>query len=300
MRAVLDAIGTVAPTGSTVLVLGETGTGKEVVAQAIHEASPRANKPFVVIDCGAIPPALAESTLFGHERGAFTGAVAKRLSPFVEAQGGTLFLDELGELPLEMQPKLLRVLAERRIKSVGANAYTDVDVRVLAATRRDLLKEVNDGSFCSDLYFRIGQARVELPPLRERLDDVPALIEHLMTRARKADAFRRLTPTSIDRAQRYDWPGNVRELSNVVALALAYGEKGPVDLAPHISEMHRLGSTGTLSEARTFAQAKSELERTYFEALFKEYHGNISEIARRAEVDRKTVRDCLRRHKITS
>src|SRR6185503_20430691 len=162
MRAIFERLSKVAATDLTVLITGETGTGKELVAQALHLGSPRAKKPFVVVDCGSIPPTLAEATLFGHERGAFTGAVDRRLSPFQEADGGTLFLDELGELPLEIQPKLLRALAERRIKSVGGSAYKEVDVRLLAATRRDLVRAVNAGTFRSDLYFRVAQVKIEL------------------------------------------------------------------------------------------------------------------------------------------
>ena len=166
MRAIFERLAKVAPTDLTVLITGETGTGKELVAQAIHLASPRAKKPFVVVDCGSIPPTLAEATLFGHERGAFTGAVDKRLSPFDEADGGTIFLDELGELPLDVQPKLLRALAERRIKPVGGSAYREVDVRVLAATRRDLVRAVNAGGVPQRplLPHRAGQGRAARAP----------------------------------------------------------------------------------------------------------------------------------------
>jgi transcriptional regulator with GAF, ATPase, and Fis domain len=166
MRALFAQIRRVAPTPLTVLIQGETGTGKELVARALHELGPRAKRPFVVVDCGALAPTLAESALFGHERGAFTGATARRISPFVEAQGGTVFLDELGELPLDVQPKLLRALAESRVKALGANEYRTFDARVVAATRRDLVRGVNDGTFRSDLYFRIAQVSLALPSLR--------------------------------------------------------------------------------------------------------------------------------------
>jgi transcriptional regulator with GAF, ATPase, and Fis domain len=183
MRAIFEKLGVVAPTTVSVLIEGETGTGKEVVAQAIHEKSDRASAPFVVVDCSAIPASLAESILFGHERGAFTGAVAKRVSPFVAAQGGTVFLDELGELPLEIQPKLLRVLAEQRIMSVGGTKYAPVNVRVIAATRRDLLEEIDKGAFRDDLYFRIAQERITVPPLRDRKDDLAPLLVRLFEKA---------------------------------------------------------------------------------------------------------------------
>jgi DNA-binding NtrC family response regulator len=301
MRALFERLRILAKADLTLLVLGETGTGKELVAQAIHHASPRAHEPFVVVDCGAIPPSLAESILFGHERGAFTGAVARRLSPFVEAKAGTIFLDELGELPLETQPKLLRALAERRVKSVGASAYTTIEARVVCATRRDLLQEVNAGTFRSDLYFRVAQARIELPPLRERPEDIPALVEHMMEDMGAPDAYERVTVESIDRTQRHDWPGNVRELRNLVGLALAFDDGGPIDLGAHFASASAQAA-GPMSPAsprgRTFAQAKQELEGAYFRALYAECGGNVSEVARRADVDRKTVRECLRRHRI--
>src|SRR5207237_1190689 len=214
MRAVFDKLKKAAPTELTCLITGETGSGKELVAQAIHMGSARANKPFVVVDCGAIPATLAESALFGHERGAFTGAVDKRISPFVEADGGTIFLDELGELPVDVQPKLLRALAEQRIKSVGSNSYRPVNVRVIAATRRDLVREVNAGTFRSDLYFRVAQLRIELPALRERTEDIPALVRKMITDLGDPTAYSRITNDSLERLMRHDWPGNVRELRN--------------------------------------------------------------------------------------
>ncbi len=175
----------------------------------------------MVVDCGSIPPTLAEATLFGHERGAFTGAVDKRLSPFVEADGGTIFLDELGELPLDVQPKLLRALAERRIKAVGGSNYREVDVRVLAATRRDLVRAVNSGGFRSDLYFRIAQVKIELPSLRHRMEDIPILVRRMLKDLGDEAAYERITNATLERLMRHDWPGNVRELRNAVAVAFA-------------------------------------------------------------------------------
>jgi DNA-binding NtrC family response regulator len=300
MRRLFEHLRVLSKTELTVLILGETGTGKELVARAIHEASPRRDRPFVVVDCGAIPASLAESTLFGHERGAFTGAVTNRVSPFVEAQGGTLFLDELGELPLELQPKLLRVLAEKRVRSIGGKTDSVVDVRVVCATRRDVLAEVSSETFRSDLYFRIAQAKLELPPLRDRRDDIAAIAERMFEELEAPDAFARLTPDSLDRAARYDWPGNVRELRNVISLSLAYDTGGPIDLGPHLASRHSPASTGgaSLADHQTFAEARLDLERRYFMHLHAECGGNVSEMARRAEVDRKTVRECIRRHAI--
>ena len=301
MRAVFERCRKAAPTDLTALILGETGCGKELVAQAIHQASSRAHKPFVVVDCGAIAPSLAESALFGHERGSFTGAVDKRISPFVEADGGTIFLDELGELPLDVQPKLLRALAEQRIKSVGSNSYRPVNVRVIAATRRDLVREVNAGTFRRDLYFRVAQLRIELPALRERLEDIPALVRKMMTDMGDPGAYDRITNDSLERLMRHDWPGNVRELRNVLAVAMAFGKEGPLDLAQHLAPMST-ASESTPTRGRTFQDAKREVlarfEREYFTALYAECSGNVSEIGRRAAMERAHVRGYLRRHGI--
>jgi DNA-binding NtrC family response regulator len=303
MRALFERLRVLSPTNLAVLIEGETGTGKELVAGAIHEASDRALKPFVVIDCGAIPPHLAESTLFGHEKGAFTGALSKRASPFVEANGGTIFLDELGELPVEVQPKLLRVLAEQRIKSVGSNTYAPTNVRVIAATRRELLQEINQGTFRSDLYFRIAQARVRVPPLRERTEDIPALIRHMMDAEGKHAAFKRVTPESLERLARHDWPGNVRELFNVVRLALAYDRGEAIDISEHLVEENvgRSDNEGmSPGSGGTYTQSKDRHDYAYFLALYGATAGNVSEIARKADLDRATVRTQLHRHKIGS
>ncbi len=302
MRPIFDKLRKAAATDLTVLVLGETGTGKELVAQALHEASLRAKKPFVVVDCGSIPASLAESVLFGHERGAFTGAVDRRASPFVEADGGTVFLDELGELPLDVQPKLLRALAEQRIKPVGSNSYRAVNVRVIAATRRDLVREVNSGGFRSDLYFRVAQVRVEVPPLRLRVEDIPAIIGKMVSELGKAGDFERITHESLERLMRHDWPGNVRELRNVVAVALAFSPEGPIDLSEHLHLLSVPAETHALA-SRTFQDAKKDVlnrfEREYFTVLQAETGGNVSEMGRRAAMERAHVRSYLRRHGLT-
>jgi DNA-binding NtrC family response regulator len=299
MRRLFENLEVLAKTELSVLVLGETGTGKELVARAIHDASPRAKHPFVVVDCGAIATSLAESTLFGHERGAFTGALARQSSPFVDARGGTVFLDELGELPLEVQPKLLRVLAEKRVRSVGGREDTPVDVRIVAATRRDILREVSRETFRSDLYFRVAQGRLELPALRDRREDLPLLAERIFAELGAEGAFARLDAESLDRADRYDWPGNVRELRNVLALALAYDDGGTIDLAPHLDSESMVrppsGGSGPTMPKGTFAEAKRALEESYFKALAAACAGNVSEMSRRSGVDRKTVRDHMRR-----
>jgi DNA-binding NtrC family response regulator len=289
----------------TILVQGETGTGKELVAQAVHQASPRARAkgPFVVVDCGAIAATLAEATLFGHEKGAFTGASSARISPFVEANGGTLFLDELGELPLDVQPKLLRALAERRVKRVGSNTYEPFDVRVVAATRRDLESAVNAGTFRSDLYFRLAQVRAHVPPLRERLEDVPGLIRRTLEQLGAKGAWRRVARSTLDRLLRYDWPGNVRELRNAVAVALALAEEGEsLDIAAAIG-LKASKPRGTIVEAvgvRGYHDAKREalhqFERAYFAQLVEATNANVAEISRRTGLQRTHVRKYLRLH----
>jgi DNA-binding NtrC family response regulator len=301
MRALFARLRKLARTDLSVLILGETGTGKELVAKAIHQASERAHKPFVVVDCGTIPPTLVEGTLFGHEKGAFTGADQRRMGVLAEADAGTLFLDELGELPLDVQPKLLRALAEQKIRPVGSTRYSAINVRVVAATWRDLPREINRGSFRSDLFFRIADERFVLPPLRERLDDLPLLITRMMTEFGKAEAFDRVTPESLNRLVAHTWPGNVRELRALVRRALAYDEGGAIDLGAYLCidgpRSERGGAGPKLSES-TYEQSKEEHDRSYFAALFEASLGNISEMSRRAGVNRETVRQHLRRHGI--
>jgi DNA-binding NtrC family response regulator len=234
MRHLFRLLGEIAATDLSMLITGETGCGKELVAQAVHEKSARAKGPFVVVDCGSIPGPLAESLLFGHEKGAFTGANERRAGAFHEAHKGTIFLDELGELPVELQPKLLRALSERQVKRVGSQHYEPVDVRVVAATRRDLGQAMNAGRFRSDLFFRIAQVRVELPPLRERREDIPLLVRAVTKRIgrpeREADVAELVTSTLAQ----HDWPGNVRELVNVtsVAATLPLGAESVASLLP--------------------------------------------------------------------
>jgi DNA-binding NtrC family response regulator len=292
-----------APTDLTILIQGETGTGKELVAQAVHEASSRKGGPFVVVDCGSIAPTLAEATLFGHEKGAFTGASTSRESPFVEANGGTIFLDELGELPLDVQPKLLRALAEKRVKRVGSNTYEPFDARVIAATRRDLEASVNAGTFRSDLYFRLAQVRAYVPPLRQRLDDVPGLIRTILDQLGAKNAWRRVSRSTLDRLLRYDWPGNVRELRNAVSVALALAEEGePLDIAAAVG-LKAAKPKGKIVEAtaiRAYHDAKREalnqFERAYFKQLVDATNGNVAEISRRTGLQRTHVRKYLRLH----
>jgi DNA-binding NtrC family response regulator len=310
MRSLFDRVHRAAQTELTVMILGETGTGKELVARAIHDASPRRDKPFVIVDCAAIPRSLAEATLLGHERGAFTGADRARSSPFVEANGGTVFLDELGELPLEVQPNLLRMLADRRVKPVGGSRYHDVDVRIIAATRQNLLAQVNAGSFRSDLYFRLAQVRVEVPALRDRKEDIPILLERIFEELGDKAAAERVPLESLERLMQHDFPGNVRELKNAttVAFALAGGDED-IDVAQYVQEaLTELGGPAAVKWEKSSTvidpyheakrQALDEFERKYFERLVEVVPDNISEMSRLSGLSRLHVRKHLKRHDI--
>ncbi len=301
MRRIFQVLERVASTDLSVLVTGETGTGKELVARAIHDASPRRNKPFVVVDCGSIPASLAEGILFGHEKGAFTGAIGRRDGSLIEAHGGTLFLDELGELPVDLQPKLLRALSERQVQRVGSTVVQPLDVRVVAATRRDLGREMNRGNFRSDLFFRIAQVRVELPPLRERLTDIPMLVEAMCKRLGKEDATGRVQKWIGEHRARYDWPGNVRELMNVVSVAAALADD--TDAIDDVLSVERASLTEMPAQAPTsttpYGQARQAALRAFEHAYFAELSdacgGNISEMARRAGMERHHVRAFLKK-----
>jgi formate hydrogenlyase transcriptional activator len=254
IRAVLSLVQTVAPTPATVLIQGETGTGKELIARAIHERSPRRDRPLVKLNCAAIAPSLVESELFGHVRGAFTGAVAARTGRFDVANGGTLFLDEIGELPLDTQVKLLRVLQEQEFEPVGSSQSKKVDVRVIAATNRDLAAEVAAGRFRSDLYFRLSVFPIVVPPLRERREDIERIGRAFVDRfarqlGKRIDAVSR---ASLDRLTAYDWPGNVRELSNIIERAVVLAQGPVLDIGaalPVASAPPRAAVTSPLSDA---------------------------------------------------
>jgi formate hydrogenlyase transcriptional activator len=218
LKSALDLIGVVAPTNSTVLILGETGTGKDLVARAIHKLSNRRNALFVTLNCAAIPAGLLESELFGHERGAFTGALTQRIGRFEAANGGTIFLDEIGDMPLDLQAKLLRVLQEKEFERLGSTRSSRVNIRVMAATNRDLLPMINDKRFRVDLYYRLSVFPILLPPLRDRPEDIPALVRHFvaMYAGRMNKAVKAIPPETMEAILRYDWPGNIRELQNFV------------------------------------------------------------------------------------
>ena len=291
MRALWEMVRTIAPTDATVLITGESGTGKELVAKAVHAASRRARGPFVAVNCAALTESLLASELFGPEKGAFTGADKKHEGHFLKADGGTIFLDEIGEMPLSMQVKLLRVIQEREVLSVGGNKAVPVDVRIIAATNRDLAKEVAAGTFRQDLYYRLNVVTLALPPLRERADDIPLLAQHFM--ARFADKnnknIKGFTPGAMDRLVRYAWPGNVRELENVIERAsiLLLGE--------HISERELperfAASQGdALTDALTTdCPTLEDVERAVILKTLKRFGGNKTEAAKALGITRKTL-----------
>jgi DNA-binding NtrC family response regulator len=297
MRRVFGILERIAPTPLSVLIVGETGTGKELAARAIHDASARRDKPFVVLDCGAIPGSLAESILFGHERGSFTGATDRRAGVLLEADSGTLFLDELGELPIDLQPKLLRALAERQVKRIGGSSFEPIDVRVLAATRRDLAAEMNAARFRSDLYFRIAQVRVELPPLRERAADIQMLVEDVCARTGKPEHARAVFDWVEQRMGAHDWPGNVRELVNVASVAATLADiPGAID---DVLALTREPDAAPRVPVTAYNEAKrgalAAFDREYFTNLASSAGGNISEMARQSGMERHHVRAYLRK-----
>ena len=320
MRELYAILEKIAPTATTVVIEGETGTGKEVVAQTIHQLSTRATGPFMVVDCGAVPENLIESELFGHEKGSFTGAIMTRQGLFEMAHGGTLFLDELGELPLDLQPKLLRALEQREIRRVGSNKPIKVDVRIIAATNRNHEDEVRAGRFRQDLFYRLSVVRVFLPPLRDRVEDIPLLVKHFLNSAhynKRPDGGHKITGISRatgDLLAAYKWPGNVRELVNTIERAVSFADGEiiePRDLPetvrgeaepPRSARSQSAPSTSGTEVDATFKDAKerwvSSFERDYLANLLKKNKGNISHAAREADIDRKYFRKLMRKYEI--
>ena len=302
MRTIFGVLERLAPTDATVLLGGETGTGKDVLARSICAESPRATKPFVVVDCGAVSYSLIESELFGHERGAFTGAVAMRQGAFELAHGGTLFLDEIGELPLDVQPKLLRVLETREFRRVGGNKTLQSDVRLIAATKRDLVREVRAGKFREDLYFRLAVVPLTVSPLRARREDIPMLVEH-MVRSNPAGASLTIPPETMAALAAHEWPGNVRELRNVLDRAIFMAQAiGRTDLSTVALPTSAATTEPTLdfepgqSYRDTRAKYDAEFERRYVKWLLGRHEGNVSAAAREAKMDRKHLHDMAKKH----
>ena len=301
MRSIFGMLERIAKTDATVLLEGETGTGKDVLARAIWTESARAQGPFVVVDCGAVSYSLIESELFGHERGAFTGAVAARQGAFELADGGTVFLDEIGELPIDVQPKLLRVLETREFRRVGGNKTIKSDVRVVAATKRNLLREVHAGKFREDLYFRLAVVPITVPSLRARREDIPKLVEHIL---KASGGGLSVSEETMQGLSAHDWPGNVRELRNVLDRAI-YMAKATGQGELNLVSIPMTSTTGP-GDAMAFDPAKSyretrakydtDFERKYVKWLLGRHAGNVSAAAREAKMDRKHLHDMAKKH----
>jgi DNA-binding NtrC family response regulator len=315
----------VAGTTVSVLITGESGTGKEVLARTLHQASPRNKKPFVALNCGAIPEGLIDSELFGHTRGAFTGATSARPGVFVEAEGGSLFLDEIGDMPLPVQARLLRALQEREVRPVGSDSTRPVDVRVIAATNVDLAKAVEAGKFRADLFFRLNVVSLRIPPLRERPEDIPGLISTLVQR-HAGGQKPTVDDDALEAMVNYHWPGNVRELENAIQHALTLTKGSTIDLMslppsmsvtrkmpriaagsaqitplasapePEVPEVGEISSDVSLTEAKK--RAAAEFERNYLLKLLEQSRGSVSAAARVAAIDRTNFRRLLQRHNI--
>jgi len=303
MERLFEQMKMVAPTRSSVLIIGESGTGKELVANALHRASPRRNERFLAINCGAIPPDILESELFGHERGSFTGAVTRKIGKFELAHKGTLFLDEISELYPELQVKLLRVLEERQIMRVGASDLIDVDFRLIAATNKDLEKEVADGRFREDLYYRLKVVTLRIPPLRERPSDIPGLAEHFLGLfyQEHGKSAKRLTPEALELLSRYPWPGNVRELRNVMESVVVFHQTEEItvaDLPVEVRDSSTLSTTGApvqsvVGEPRTM----EEIERQAILETLQRTGGHRAKAADLLGIGLRTLQRKLKEYK---
>jgi DNA-binding NtrC family response regulator len=310
LQQVLELVRKAARSEANILILGESGTGKELIARAIHANSPRAAQPFVAVDCASLPENLLESELFGHEKGAFTGAATAKRGLMEAAHRGTLFLDELGELPLALQVKLLRALQERQFRRVGGTRQIEVDIRIVSATNRDLHKLVAEGTFREDLYYRINVIDIALPPLRERADDIELLATHFLRKFSSGPhaTVKVIEPEAMIALETYPWPGNIRELQNVIERACALCERDIITLAELPSHIRthpgEVGTSPSLAATSklTLKEAREswigQLEATYMANLFKLAGGNLSEAARHAGVDRKTLRHLLTKYGI--
>jgi two-component system, NtrC family, response regulator AtoC len=315
LREVLSKVEQVAPTASTVLLRGETGTGKELVAHAIHINSPREEKPFVRVNCAALAPGILESELFGHEKGSFTGAMARRPGRFELADGGTLFLDEVGDLPMEIQIKLLRTLQEREFERVGGVETIKVDVRLISATNRNLEKMIEDGEFREDLYYRLNVFPINLPPLRDRLDDLPVLASHFVAKFARQMGLAAQAPSTdaLAKLREYNWPGNVRELENIVERAMILAKGAPLNTT-HLDFGRRAAQSSTTTgpiaalvtpaaapagaqeDGKSLAERLLDSERKEIIAAVEKSRGNIASASRMLGINRSTLYYRLRKH----
>lgn len=302
---VLAMLERAARTDASVLLLGESGTGKELLAHHLHDTSQRAGKPFVPVDCASLPTDLFESELFGYVKGAFTGATNDKLGLFQVADGGTLFLDELAELPAGFQPKLLRAIQERSVRPVGGSEQRPVDVRIVAATNRNLQREVDEGRFRSDLFYRLDVVRIEVPPLRERHGDVDALVEHFLHRFGASPGITRVAPDAAEVLRAYHWPGNVRQLRNAIERACALGQAPELrlqDLPPELLAEAPAVPTG--EGLGTFQEMKARriaaMESSYIEGLLKKHQGNVTHCSEEAGMTRSAFQKLMQKHGIRS
>jgi transcriptional regulator with PAS, ATPase and Fis domain len=305
MRALFAKLERAAATSETILLLGESGTGKELLARAIHEASPRRAGPFVVFDCTAVAPTLAEAELFGHVKGAFTGAVGANTGLIEQSNKGTLFIDELGELPLELQPKLLRAIEARQVRRMGSSEWRAVDARIVAATHRDLRARVAAGTFREDLYYRLAVVEANVPPLRERKDDIPLMVERFLAAQVPPRGLTDLPPNAIEMLASHSWPGNVRELRNTVARLMLFPHLGKDAIAPPSSARGAGGEDGLASVLRlTLREAREvvveQFEKGYLAAKLREHAGNVSRAAESMGVSRQFVHRLMERYGIRS
>jgi two-component system response regulator GlrR len=296
MQQVLETVSHIATTESTVFIHGESGTGKELIARAIHVASGRRDKPFVAVNCAALPETLLESELFGHEKGAFTGAIKSSRGLFVQAQEGTIFLDEIGDMPLSIQAKFLRVLQERQFHPVGGEGPVQVDVRVIVATNKDLEEGVRQGIFRDDLYYRIHVIPIELPPLRARKEDIPMLVDHFLKKygTTMNKKVKGLTPAAMQRLMFHEWPGNVRELENTIEYAVAMTREDV------ISEDHILPTKSAPAgeTIKPLKEAKDSFEKSYLVHILELTNGIVSSAANLAGKYRADFYNLLKKHRI--
>ncbi len=299
MKTILALLRKVASQGTTVLLRGETGVGKSALAKALHNEGPRSNKPFVTFDCASQAPTLIESELFGAKKGAFTGAVQSRPGACEQANGGTLFIDEIGDLPIDLQPKLLRVLEEKEVRRLGDTKSKALDIHVITATKVDLVKAIEKDVFRRDLYYRIAVIDIEVPPLRSREEDIPLLSAHFLEESQGPNAWSRLTPTLKEELESYSWPGNLRELRNVLERLQCIGPDGSPIVKPNtIDEKKDLALSFDMN--RPFKEVKEELidtfECEYLKKLLDKSNGRIAPAAREAGLNRKYFYDLLRKH----
>jgi two-component system response regulator AtoC len=306
---VFDLITHVADSNSTVLILGETGTGKEQIARALHMASEeRKDSPMIAVNCAAFPETLLESELFGHEKGSFTGAVGTRKGRFEQASGGTLFLDEVGDIPLSMQVKLLRVLQERRIERVGGNEPIDIDVRVVAATHRSLEKMVKEGTFREDLYYRLNVIRIEIPPLRDRPEDIPLLAVHFAQKyARPGHNTPEISPEAMTALDKFPWPGNVRQLENAIERACVTAREGVITLTHLPSDISKGSSASRVGQMQVdlarqlpeqLAELTSNFEERYLRKALRKTRGHVGKCAKISGLSRRSITDKIAQYKI--